>query len=252
MRQGDQRSERPDLDRGRAIDRGGTPAAQCREIELKFQLPPPSSALLEASALLARVGVTRLDQLTTYFDTRDETLRAAGDTLRVRTFAESYIQTVKGQASQGDLAIDRAEGGGLMTGRMAKVDRLREVPGLSERDVLTIKRLLLEPEAMLGRATIVHQFDTIFFKTNFWLMWCPTFAFQPWHGACKFKRCMVRSARMVDGFNHLTVEYSVRSPQRVVYELLELRSTVPPVYKRKFDPRIYYRAFIALDDGKPV
>jgi hypothetical protein len=252
MSQGDQRSERPDRDRGRAIDRGGTTAAQCREIELQFQLPPPSSALLEASALLAGVAVTRLDQHTTYFDTRDETLRATGYTLRVRTCARSYIPAVKRRASQCDLAIDSAEGGWLMTGRMAEVDRLREVPGLSERDVLTIKRLLLEPEAMLGRATIAHQFDTSFFKANFRLTWCPTFAFQPWHGANEFKRCMVRSARTVDGFDHLALEYSVRSAQRVVYQLLDLRLTVPPVYKGKFDPRIHYGVFIALDDGKPV
>ena len=132
MSQGDQRSERLDRDRGGVIGRGGTPAAQCREIELKFQLPPPSSVLLEASALLVGVAVTRLDQHTTYFDTRDEMLRAAGYTLRVRTCAGSHIQTVKSQASQGDLAIDRAEWEWKIAGETADVERLREVPGLVE------------------------------------------------------------------------------------------------------------------------
>ena len=53
--------------------------------------------------------------------------------------------------------------------------------GLSERHILTIERLAAEPEVMLGGASIADQFDAAFFKTNFWFMWCTTFAFQPWH-----------------------------------------------------------------------
>jgi oleate hydratase len=53
--------------------------------------------------------------------------------------------------------------------------------GLSERQILTIERLLIEPEIMLGQTSIADQFDPAFFKTNFWFMWCTTFAFQPWH-----------------------------------------------------------------------
>ena len=75
--------------------------------------------------------------------------------------------------------------------------------GLSERQILTIERLALEPEAMLGRSRIVDQFDPAFFKTDFWLMWCTTFAFQPWHSAVEFKRYLVRFAHMVDGFDRL-------------------------------------------------
>ena len=75
--------------------------------------------------------------------------------------------------------------------------------GLSERQILTIERLAIEPEAALGRSRIVDQFDPAFFKTDFWLMWCTTFAFQPWHSAVEFKRYLVRFAHMVDGFNRL-------------------------------------------------
>ena len=75
--------------------------------------------------------------------------------------------------------------------------------GLSESQILTIERLAIEPEAMLGRSRIVDQFDPDFFKTDFWLMWCTTFAFQPWHGAIEFKRYLVRFAHMVGGFNRL-------------------------------------------------
>jgi oleate hydratase len=86
------------------------------------------------------------------------------------------------------------------------VDGHREVApkfGLSEKHILTIERLALEPEAALGRGRIVDQFDPSFFKTDFWLMWCTTFAFQPWHGAVEFKRYLVRFAHMVEGFDRL-------------------------------------------------
>ncbi|RBP18348.1 oleate hydratase [Roseiarcus fermentans] len=75
--------------------------------------------------------------------------------------------------------------------------------GLSENQISTIERLALEPEAMLGNATISDQFDPDFFKTDFWLMWCTTFAFQPWHSAVEFKRYLVRFAHLVGGFNRL-------------------------------------------------
>ncbi|MFS8039365.1 oleate hydratase [Xanthobacter sp. AM11] len=75
--------------------------------------------------------------------------------------------------------------------------------GLSEKHILTIERLALEPEGMLGRSSIAEQFDPEFFNTNFWFMWCTTFAFQPWHSAVEFKRYLVRFAHLVSGFNRL-------------------------------------------------
>jgi oleate hydratase len=75
--------------------------------------------------------------------------------------------------------------------------------GLSEKHILTIERLALEPEAILGRTSIADQFDPTFFKTNFWLMWCTTFAFQPWHSAVELKRYLLRFSHMVAGFNRL-------------------------------------------------
>ena len=82
--------------------------------------------------------------------------------------------------------------------------------GLSEKDILTIERLVVESEDMVGSASIADQFDKTFFKTNFWLMWCTTFAFQPWHSAVEFKRYLVRFAHMISGFNRL--EGIMRTP----------------------------------------
>ena len=75
--------------------------------------------------------------------------------------------------------------------------------GLSERHILAIERLELQPEATLGRSSISDQFDPTFFKTDFWFMWCSTFAFQPWHSAIEFKRYLIRFTHMVAGFNTL-------------------------------------------------
>jgi len=75
--------------------------------------------------------------------------------------------------------------------------------GLSEAHILTIERLALEPESPLGDSSIADEFDPEFFTTDFWFMWCTTFAFQPWHSAVEFKRYLVRFAHMVDGFDRL-------------------------------------------------
>ncbi len=45
-----------------------------------------------------------------------------------------------------------------------------------------------------------------------------------------------------------TVEYSIRSAQTAVYALLGLKREPPAVYKGKFDPRVLYKAFMALHD----
>lgn len=75
--------------------------------------------------------------------------------------------------------------------------------GLSERHILTIEKLAIEPETLLGDSRISDHFDQAFFKTNFWFMWCTTFAFQPWHSAIELKRYLVRFTHMVAGFNEL-------------------------------------------------
>ena len=45
-----------------------------------------------------------------------------------------------------------------------------------------------------------------------------------------------------------TVEYSIRSAQTAVYSLLKLNREPPAVYKGKFNPRVLFRAFLALHD----
>jgi oleate hydratase len=89
--------------------------------------------------------------------------------------------------------------------RLVRQGRRQIAPkfALSESHILTIERLALEPESMLGGTSIADQFDRAFFKTDFWVMWCTTFAFQPWHSAVEFKRYLLRFSHMVDGFSRL-------------------------------------------------
>jgi oleate hydratase len=94
---------------------------------------------------------------------------------------------------------------------------------LSEKDILTIERLMIEPEELLGRSSIADQFDHHFFSTEFWYMWCTTFAFQPWHSAIEFKRYLVRFTHMISGFNSLS------GIMRTVYNQFD--SMVRPLWK---------------------
>jgi oleate hydratase len=95
--------------------------------------------------------------------------------------------------------------------------------GLHEAHILTIERLGLEPEGLLGRTCISDHFDQAFFNTNFWFMWCTTFAFQPWHSAVEFKRYLLRFSHMVAGFDRL------QGIMRTVYNQYD--SLVRPLHK---------------------
>ncbi|WP_315836212.1 oleate hydratase [Bradyrhizobium prioriisuperbiae] len=64
--------------------------------------------------------------------------------------------------------------------------------GFSERDRLDLVELCATPEALLGTKTIEQWFKPDFFKSNFWFIWCTTFAFEPWHSAVEFKRYCLR------------------------------------------------------------
>ena len=123
--------------------------------------------------------------------------------------------------------------------------------GLSERHILAIERMALEPEALLGRTTIAEQFDPAFFATDFWFMWCTTFAFQPWHSAVEFGRYLARFVHMVSGFERL--EGILRTP------LNQYDSLVRPLHKWLLDRGVRFETgtrVTGLDfgegDGKTV
>jgi oleate hydratase len=55
--------------------------------------------------------------------------------------------------------------------------------GLSNKDRVDLIAIMATSEQTLGAKRIEGLFELSFFKTNFWYMWCTTFAFQPWHSA---------------------------------------------------------------------
>lgn len=112
--------------------------------------------------------------------------------------------------------------------------------GLSERDILAVERLVLEPEVMLGRSTIAEQFDESFFKTDFWAMWCTTFAFQQWHSAVELKRYFARFAHMVDGFDRL------QGIMRTVYNQND--SMVWPLHKWLVERGVHFQMMTCVTD----
>ena len=64
--------------------------------------------------------------------------------------------------------------------------------GFSMRDRRDLLRLVLADEDALGRTRIRDWFAPEFFRTNFWLMWATTFAFQPWHSLAELRRYLQR------------------------------------------------------------
>jgi oleate hydratase len=66
------------------------------------------------------------------------------------------------------------------------------VIGFSNRDRLDLMAIMATSEESLGAKRIEDVFQPSFFKTNFWYMWCTTFAFLPWHSAVELKRYLLR------------------------------------------------------------
>ena len=64
--------------------------------------------------------------------------------------------------------------------------------GLSNRDRLDLIEIMAVTERSLGTKRIEELFAPSFFTSNFWFMWCTTFAFQPWHSAVELKRYLHR------------------------------------------------------------
>lgn len=81
---------------------------------------------------------------------------------------------------------------------------------LGMRERRDLLRLLARSETSLGRMTIEAFFGSRFLATNFWLMWCSMFAFQPWHSVVEFRRYMRRFMHLLPGFNRL--EGIMRTP----------------------------------------
>ncbi|MGR8949045.1 MAG: oleate hydratase [Gammaproteobacteria bacterium] len=84
---------------------------------------------------------------------------------------------------------------------------------LSIKDKWNLLRLSLQSERALKNSTIEDYFSAHFFTTNFWIMWCTMFAFQPWHSVAEMRRYMRRFMHLLPGFNRLASIHRTRFNQ---------------------------------------
>ncbi|WP_424217428.1 oleate hydratase (plasmid) [Streptomyces sp. BI20] len=85
--------------------------------------------------------------------------------------------------------------------------------GFSEHDRLELIRCVGTPERFLDGKRITDCFSEGFFRTNFWWMWCTTFAFEPWHSAIEFRRYLNRFVHLFKTFDTMSGIYRTRFNQ---------------------------------------
>ncbi|MDX2390744.1 MULTISPECIES: oleate hydratase [unclassified Streptomyces] len=85
--------------------------------------------------------------------------------------------------------------------------------GFSERDRLELIKCAATPERQLDGKRITDCFNEGFFRTNFWWMWCTTFAFEPWHSAVEFHRYLNRFVHLFKTFDTMSGIYRTRFNQ---------------------------------------
>lgn len=85
--------------------------------------------------------------------------------------------------------------------------------GFSERDRIDLVALCGTPERMLGKKTIEQWFKPDFFTSNFWFIWCTTFAFEPWHSAIEFKRYCLRFTHLFSTIDTMSGIYRTQFNQ---------------------------------------
>ncbi|HWG28579.1 oleate hydratase [Actinospica sp.] len=85
--------------------------------------------------------------------------------------------------------------------------------GFAERDRLELVKCVATPEKLLDGKRITDCFSAGFFHTNFWWMWCTTFAFEPWHSAIEFRRYLNRFIHLFKTFDSMSGIYRTRFNQ---------------------------------------
>ncbi|RKP55959.1 oleate hydratase [Pararobbsia silviterrae] len=235
-----------------ASDRDAYARAHAHASEGHFYLVGGGIASLAAAAFLCRDADVQGHRITVIeaLDIVGGSLDAEGSALRGyvmrggRMFESKYVCTYDLFSSiptlEGDRSVTREMfewNGTLATAsksRLVREGHRIDAPEfeLTEWQILTLERIALEPEALLGATRIDAHFDAAFFTTNFWLMWRTTFAFQPWHSAVEFRRYLLRFAHLVAGFNQL------RGIMRTTYNQYD--SMVRPLQKWLRDRGVHF------------
>ncbi len=85
--------------------------------------------------------------------------------------------------------------------------------GFNNNDRFELMKLMLRPESSLGASRIDDCFNPHFFESNFWLMWCSMFSFEPWHSAIEMRRYLLRFIHHFPIISTMTGIYHTRYNQ---------------------------------------
>ncbi|MEN8653690.1 oleate hydratase [Streptomyces sp. 21So2-11] len=83
----------------------------------------------------------------------------------------------------------------------------------TERDRLQLVKCVATPEKLLDGKRISDCFHEEFFRTNFWAMWCTTFAFEPWRSAIEFRHYLNRFVHLFKTFDSMSGIYRTKFNQ---------------------------------------
>jgi oleate hydratase len=85
--------------------------------------------------------------------------------------------------------------------------------GFNELHRAELIACLATPERLLDGKRITDCFNGTFFTTDFWYMWCTTFAFEPWHSVIEFRRYLKRFIHLFPEFGTMSGIYRTRYNQ---------------------------------------
>ena len=122
--------------------------------------------------------------------------------------------------------------------------------GLSVTDELNIVKMFSLPESSLEGLKISDLFSPSFFKTNFWFMFCTTFAFQPWHSAIEVRRYALRFVQNLPKINTMTCVSNTRYNQYDSIVLPILNWLKEKGVNFLMESRVVSLKFISIEDGR--
>jgi oleate hydratase len=82
--------------------------------------------------------------------------------------------------------------------------------GLRNRDRADLVKLMVQTEDLLDAKRIDECFESNFFESNFWLMWCSMFGFETWHSAIELRRYLLRFLRLFPDLETMQTIQSTR------------------------------------------
>lgn len=114
-----------------------THGERATEIELKLDVDAAGAAALCRLPILADLSVDDQEQCTTYFDTPEQDLRAAGMSLRIRQTGDRFVQTIKATSTAAAGVFARPEWERAVAGLVPDLSDKSPIRAMVEESVLS-------------------------------------------------------------------------------------------------------------------